>query len=288
MFSDILSPTQLALLAFYLLFAPTVWLVTKRPVSTVLAASASFGVLYGALNCGFIAVPPPPHLRHPTKVFGIGLSRTGTSSLTLALNQAGIKAYHALPQLLCWGSEAQPTMNARWAAAYDGLTDIQPAIVFASLHKEFPDAKFVYNHRQPKLWAKAMHKFMNQHSMLWWRLQQVHDWIGFVPPVERLFEATYGSWREYSIMQWEERYNAHDKAVATFFQNKSSQLLNISFTQGEGWEKLGPFLGVENPPKGPFPRSDVFALTATYQPYWQMENLVHWLITPMTSADEEL
>lgn len=279
---------QVAMSAFGLALPAVVWLVTRKNASMRIAAAASTVVLYVGLHCGFLAVPPPPNLRGATKVFGIGLSRTGTTSLTLALNQVNINTYHALPHLLQWPRNGQPPLlDEQWAAAYDGLTDIQPALVFRSLAQRFPDAKFIYNHPPPKLWAEAMHRFMNKHSNLWTALQVAHDWVGLVPPVERLFEAIYGNWRGYSVEDWEVRYYAHDDAVATFFKNSSSRLLNISFTQGEGWEKLGGFLGIHPPPKGPFPHADVFALTATYQPYWQIKNLVSWVLSLVASCGDQ-
>ena len=56
--------------------------------------------LFFVLDCGYLAVPRPPHARRSDKVFGIGLSRTGTTSLTVALHRIGYSTYHALGHLL--------------------------------------------------------------------------------------------------------------------------------------------------------------------------------------------
>jgi hypothetical protein len=98
-----------------------------RHATAALLLLTSSGVLFGSLNCGYLAIPPAPHRLRATKVFGIGLSRTGTTSLTVALNSAGINSYHALPHLLDWAADPTqpPRANPHWAAAYDGHTDIQ-------------------------------------------------------------------------------------------------------------------------------------------------------------------
>ena len=56
-------------------------------------------------------------------------------------------------------------------------------------------------------------------------------------------------------------------------------MLPISFVRGEGWEKLAPFLGIErpSPPGVPFPKADVFDVSAKAQPLWQLQNLWSWL-----------
>jgi hypothetical protein len=250
----------------------------RIPVLTIL----SIAIFHSALTCGYVAIPAPLHLRQQTKVFGIGLSRTGTTSLTVALNDAGISTYHALPHLLDWPDSREsgnPMPNRWWADAYDGHTDIQSSVVFKQLAEMYPTAKFVYNRRPANKWGPSMFKFMAKHDSLWTALQMAHDWGMPVPPVDWLFEAMYGEgYRQYSAAEWTERYHKHDADVLAYFAQagKQSQLLNISFTEGEGWETLGPFLGVDTPPgqTGAFPRADVFEVSQFAQPIWQVLNLL--------------
>ena len=216
-------------------------MLSKRPKfsTTVLVLYlAAVGITFGSLNCGYLAFPPAPR-RVSTKIFGIGLSRTGTTSLTVALNAANISSYHALPHLLEWSEDLTkpPRVNKLWADAYEGHTDIQSSIVFKELAELYPRAKFVYNRRPADEWGKSMLRFMETHAELWNTLQNAHNFGVPVPPVDRLFRSMYGDWPHHSAADWTAQYHKYDLEVREFFEstNRSSQLLNISFTQGEGW-----------------------------------------------------
>ncbi len=50
-----------------------------------------------------VVIPTCPANRSNVKVIGIGLSRIGTTSLTTALNMAGISSYHALSKMISFG-----------------------------------------------------------------------------------------------------------------------------------------------------------------------------------------
>ncbi|MBC6421767.1 MAG: hypothetical protein GDA43_03165 [Hormoscilla sp. SP5CHS1] len=77
------------------------------------------------------------------KVFGIGLSRTGTKSLTEALNMLGINVVHypndetTLQELIA-GNYEFSLLNS-----WDGITDITVAPYYAQLDKIYPDSKFI-------------------------------------------------------------------------------------------------------------------------------------------------
>jgi hypothetical protein len=63
----------------------------------------------------------------------------------------------------------------------------------------------------------------------------------------------YGNWDSHTPAEWSEQYRQHDRDVARFFEGtgRGAQLLNVSFTEGGGWEELGPHLGVDAPPGPP-------------------------------------
>jgi len=267
-----------AILTVYMLAAVSFcW----RPWRACFLLTASSGLIFAALNCGYVAFPPPPSELRRTKIFGIGLSRTGTTSLTVALNQANVSTYHALPHILDWSSNPMKPLgvNKRWANAYDAVTDIQASLVFKELAELFPSALFVYNSRPADKWGRSMARFMEKHAVLWRTLQQLHDMGVPVPPVDHLFHAMYGDWQHHGVEDWVKQYHRHDADVAAFFSegDRAWRLLNISFTEGEGWETLGPFLGIDRPPAGAFPRADVFELSSKLQPWWQLEHLARWI-----------
>ena len=65
------------------------------------------------------------------KTFGIGLSRTGTTSLTLALEALGLSVAHF------------PT-TMKQIEEHDAATDTPVAASFQSLDSRFPGSKFIY------------------------------------------------------------------------------------------------------------------------------------------------
>ena len=78
------------------------------------------------------------------KVFGIGLSRTATSSLTQALNVAGLNVIH------------YPSEQELFSTLNDGATDLPAAVDFRRLDKVFPNSKFVLTVRQESEWVRSL------------------------------------------------------------------------------------------------------------------------------------
>ena len=237
--------------------------------AAVLLLFASIALFF-VLNCGYLAVPRPPDARRPDKVFGIGLSRTGTTSLTVALHRLGYSTYHALGHLLRLPLPLPPrapahspnataasldaarravTIDPYWADAYDAQTDIHPAIVYKALAERYPRARFIYNTRDPDEWARAMTRFMGKHALLWRALDALHfAGLSFVPPADSLFRIAYGEWSLHTTDAWREIYLRHDHEVRHFFRPDgphAGRMLPISFVRGEGWAQLAPFLGID-------------------------------------------
>ena len=76
------------------------------------------------------------------KIFGIGLSRTGTTSLTLALSELGLHAYH-FPR----GREVIDSVDA--------ATDTPVAAWYQDLDAAYPDSKFILTLRHRPEWLDS-------------------------------------------------------------------------------------------------------------------------------------
>jgi hypothetical protein len=48
-------------------------------------------------------------------------------------------------------------------------------------------------------------------------------------------------------------YEEYYKGVIDYFRNRPSDLLTMNILEGDGWEKLCPFLGLDTMPDTPFP-----------------------------------
>eukprot|EP01062_Namystynia_karyoxenos_P036516 TRINITY_DN26595_c0_g1_i1.p2 TRINITY_DN26595_c0_g1~~TRINITY_DN26595_c0_g1_i1.p2 ORF type:complete len:312 (+),score=79.29 TRINITY_DN26595_c0_g1_i1:79-1014(+) len=255
-----------------------------RPLRAMLITVLTACAVHGGLAVGWLSIPRPPEAEPRHKVLGIGLSRTGTTSLTVALREAGIDAYHASPKLVDFAPGGEYHLNEEWMHRYQAHTDIQAALVFRQIAEKLPSALFVYTHREPRAWARSMHAFVSSHAALWTAVQDLHDVGAPLQPVGTLFSAVYGGgWQAYGVEDWLQAYLRHDAAVAEYFGSHPCRYVNISITAGEGWERLGPFLApaLRATPgtsgTGPLPRADVFEVSFRQQPVWQLANLGQWV-----------
>jgi hypothetical protein len=106
-----------------------------------------------ALYCRALALYRPARDARP-KVFGIGLSRTGTKSLHQALRILGYRSDHFSTHLL---TLAQGELGLDWSSVrdYDALTDVTAARFYRELDARFPGARFILTVREPQAWLRS-------------------------------------------------------------------------------------------------------------------------------------
>lgn len=178
------------------------------------------------------------------KVFGIGLSRTGTHSLTNALNKMGFDAIH-------WTNPfTRDLISADDFFCFDAFTDISVSYRFEELFDRFPNARFIYTHRDCSAWTKSISRHYADRRKIFNpaelndenQTQRFADRLGVI---EGNLYAPHASWPD--------AYFAFDDRVRSFFSGKRrKRLLTIDLTQGDRWSKLSAFLGTEAP-KTDFP-----------------------------------
>ncbi len=180
-----------------------------------------------------------------TKIFGIGLPRTGTSSVHHAAMALGLRSSHhdADPRIRRQLEAGDYRLVA--ASEVDLLTDQVLPIVFPQIHAAFPGAKFIYTVRDEDSWIESLKK------------------VEFTRLPARI-----GSYRYYARLAvfgvtvfHEERYRwvfrDHDRRVREYFSGeRAKNLLIFDVTRGDGWAELCPFLGVPIPDI-PFPHVNV-------------------------------
>lgn len=241
-------------------------LLTTQPDRWPLTFLGLGVLLWLALLDGALVVKPAQEKRNKRpKVFCIGLSRTGTTSITVALKMLGHEAHHQCCQLVELVPGSKPRVDKEWADAFDATSDVAPATVLEELAEMYPDAKFVLTQRPPLVWGKAMIRFCSKH------------WLIFlvpIPPVKQIFDAIYGEgWAAYDEERWAKVYEAHEARVDKAFAKAPHRLLKFSIVGNGGWKPLCKFLGVTAVPSVPFPHADVFFLSAFTQAGWQLRRL---------------
>ena len=181
------------------------------------------------------------------KIFGLGLSRTGTKSLTLALGMLGYDVLHypddegTLADLMNGGGDFELLKH------HDGITDITVAPYYGQLDEKYPGSKFILTVRDKPAWLESLHR----------------HWAGR-PPFEDLpggethmkirrflRAAVYGTY-VFNEQRLSLVHDGHVKGVKAYFKARPGDLLLMDICNGDKWDKLCPFLNASMP-DAPFP-----------------------------------
>ena len=164
-----------------------------------------------------------------SKIFGIGLSKTGTTSLTQALEVLGFSAVH------------YPT-SMQEVELHDAAADLPIADAFEVLDTTFPGSKFVYTVRERTKWLES--------SQRHWRKKGDVDTTR-----QELRRRIYGT-VDFDSDLLARAYDRHENRVLSYFAARPGDLLVLDICGGRaGWEALCSFLGVPVP-NTPFPNTN--------------------------------
>ena len=187
-------------------------------------------------------------LHEQQKVFGLGLSKTGTSSLTDALNLLDIPAAHYPHDERTLRELRAGQYRLSLLEEFQAATDIPIAPFYMQLDQAFPASKFILTVREKEAWLRSCE--------VHWRL--LTQWWENFPDFKRFHEfasmCTYGV-VEFSRSRFSSVYDTHVANVRAYFKDRPNDLLVMDICAGEGWEKLCPFLGLDQPGE-PFPHAN--------------------------------
>lgn len=170
-----------------------------------------------------------------TNIFGLGLSRTGTASLTKALKILGIKTKHFPNDKTTQKQLKQGEYNLSILNDYQALTDIPTAPYYSQLDKTYPECKFILTTRPMDSWLKSV-----QHHFDFYVKNMRDEFDNFV------FASVFGI-LEFNAERFQYVYELHEINVRSYFANKPEKLLILNFFEGDGWEKLCSFLNLPIP-----------------------------------------
>jgi hypothetical protein len=208
-------------------------------------------------------------------VIGVGLGRTGTLSLKVALEILGLKPCHHMIEVWAnpatigdWLEAADGQPN--WAKIYDGFSatvDYPGCHFWRELLITYPQAKFVLTVRDPADWFESTQTTIFSPRM--------RDRVGDSPAAAFLEKTVWGDFgsgindRDYMIAAFE-RHSAEVRRTIP-----KGRLLEFEVAQG--WDPLCEFLGVPVPSK-PFPRlnsrEELAATLAATRPKGAEQDLV--------------
>lgn len=167
------------------------------------------------------------------KIFGLGLSRTGTTTLNAILKQYGYNMIH------------YPTNEELYSLNNDGCTDIPATVVYKDLDKKFPNSKFIYTTRDKDEWLKSMGPY----------LERKKTWNQSSTQVNLRIE-TYGA----PFFEYDKYSAAYDywlKDITEYFKNRPNDLLILNIVNGiDKPQKLFDFLGINKKAPDEFPHEN--------------------------------
>ena len=171
------------------------------------------------------------------KVFVIGFQKTGTTSLEHALHNLGYRVMGGDHHLMDF--EHKSDLKAyliKNLKSWDAVQDMPWPLFYKELHALYPDAKFILTIRNTEKWIKSV---INYFAGIKFPL---HEKIYNVPCAEG-YESVY-----------KRVYEAHNKDVISFFENKSNFII---MEQGRNfnYDTLCNFLQITEVPKEDFPHA---------------------------------
>ena len=191
----------------------------------------------------------------PTRVFGIGWHKTGTTSLQAALDVLGMKGRHFPYEM--YTDMTSDVTRIRAAETNYSLTDFPVPLAYEVLDKLYPFSKFILTIRDTQSWLNSVRTHFTIGLMSRESLGGKSIWDKKNPKKHShdIHELAYGT-REFNEVVFRERYERHNKEVGQYFANRSEDFLVMDMSTGAGWRELCGFLK-QPVPSSSYPRQFV-------------------------------
>jgi len=216
----------------------------------VIAARTQTVVNFGKFGVGevFRNFARGIHLhRVPTRIFGIGLHRTATTSLHKAFEILGYDSFHfrsgnearmIWEEMNIWG---RSTTLERWYA----LSDLPIPLLYKKLDVAYPGSKFILTVRKEHKWLESVKRLWSPECN-----PLRYTWDQF-PISHRLHKALYGR-QDFDPKVFLSKYKQHNAEVIEYFKNRPHDLLIMDMDADDGWPRLCRFLDAPVP-NSPYP-----------------------------------
>jgi sulfotransferase family protein len=188
------------------------------------------------------------------KIFGIGLSRTGTHSLGSALTTLGFKSVHfpcdgvTREEIYRHFALGASSLRLSLLDLVDAVVDTPVTCVYKALDQRYPGSRFVLTTRDMDSWLNSCERYWSETLRPSLRPDSGNPYHQYIQFVNR---RVYGTER-FDADLFQRAYMRHLTDVRRHFRHRQSDLLVIDIPGGEGWEILAPFVAAPAP-TGPFP-----------------------------------
>lgn len=178
-----------------------------------------------------------------SKVFGIGWAKTGTTTLGRCFEILGFK--HQSQRLDLVTDLQKQDLSRIFAVVREkeSFEDWPWILLYEALDRAFPGSRFVLTTRDSNRWLRSYQNMLRQQGEP-------------TPEMNEIRQILYGlPFPHVTDQQLIDRYEAHQRNVLSYFNERPDSLLVVDWERGDGWEQLCPFL--KRPiPREPFPHAN--------------------------------
>lgn len=205
-------------------------LATRQHMRIANDGNVGVGVVFRNFSSDPIEIRPIP-----TRIFGVGLHKTGTTSLAQAFRILGYDAAH-------WESphwaryiwdELRETGRSRTLEMHYALCDLPIPLLFRQLDRAYPHSKFVLTVREEDDWIRSI-------GVHWDAMRRDWDHDVFSNFVHK---ELYGT-TEFDEAVFRARYRLHNAEVMSYFEHRPDDLLVLHIVEGTSMNSLCRFLGL--------------------------------------------
>ena len=180
------------------------------------------------------------------KIFCIGLSKTGTTSLARALEILGYRTRDYIG-VTRYASGDLSCIDLTEIDAHDAFTDTPIPSFYRELDKRYPGSKFILTTRNMDDWLRSCAKQFTPRIV-----SKQND------ATRQLHTDLYGCF-EFAAEKYASGYTRFVEGVLDYFRDRPQDLLVAEICDGDTWERLCAFL--DKPvPESPFPVTNVSAI----------------------------
>ena len=199
----------------------------------------------------------------PTRIFGIGMHKTGTTSLHHAFSILGLDSWHWKSNRQAWRifREMSDLGRSNLLEESYALCDNPIPLLYERLDRAYPGSKFILTTLSDERWLDAVECLFDPQRNPYW------DWDK-QPFSNRIHRALYGR-TDFDRETMLARYHKHNDDVLDYFKNRPDDLLRMPMSEGAGWKELCDFLGK------PIPTVDYPHAHKDTPKYWNARHTLH-------------
>ena len=188
-----------------------------------------------------------------SKIFGIGLPKTGTKTLGRCFKTLGYKHHSCDMDLADMVKRNELSRVLNVAERFETFEDWPWFLIYKELDQRFPNSKFILTLRKDtetyisslkKHHIRRRIKNRDFDKLAWW-----DEVYGFAPDM-------------WDYRRSVERYEKHTREVMEYFKDRPKDLLIVCWENGDGWSEFCHFLNMRCPNR-PFPHQNASPIGMT-------------------------